>query len=102
MDFNEYLISKKIDPEAFRVGDPERYGEFDKLFGLIHPNSFTSQKLFLINGIRRLYPLPEDKWIKNKPKAPKPGKPVMKKPAVPVKPTGSKPKFRPKPIIKKK
>jgi len=60
--FEEYLISKKIDQEAFREGEPLRYAEWEKEFNLIHPNSFTLQKLHLINPIRRKYQL------KNEPK----------------------------------
>ncbi len=57
MDFNEFLINKKIDPIKFQQGDPERWEEFKLLFGQVHPASFTSQKLFLINIIRRKFPV---------------------------------------------
>ncbi|WP_421875189.1 hypothetical protein [Marinoscillum sp.] len=74
MNLRTYLISKKIDPDLMKSGDPERYKEFNKLFTQMHPDSFTSQKLFLINKLRRKYKLekePEEKVIK-KPKAVKP------------------------------
>jgi len=99
MEFEEYLISKKIDPADFKKNEPDQYQSFAHLFSQMHPDSFTMQKLFLINGIRRTFPLPPEKWVKEKSISPKPAKPVMKKPAPP---SGSKPKFRPKPIIKKK
>ncbi|MEJ2005222.1 MAG: hypothetical protein P8X57_09725 [Cyclobacteriaceae bacterium] len=99
MEFDDYLISKKIDPEAFKKNEPDQYQEFAGLFMQMHPQSFTMQKLYLINGIRRSFPLPPEKWVKDKPAASKPAKPVIKKPKAP---SGSKPKFRPKPIIKKK
>ena len=131
MEFKEYLISKKIDPEAFKKNEPDQYQDFVKLFGKMHPDSFTMQKLFLINGIRRTFPLPEEKWASAKQTPSKPAKPVVRKPAAaagakPAKPvvkkpdmssgekttkpvvkktdnsSGAKPKFRPKPIIKKK
>ena len=60
MDFKNYLIKKKIDPEAFAKGQPDRYEEFKVLFDQVHPDSFTAQKLFLINPIRRTYPLKEE------------------------------------------
>ncbi len=59
MEFTEYLGSKNIDPKKFLGADPEMYQELKKLFDQVHPNSFTAQKLFLINAIRRKYPLVE-------------------------------------------
>jgi hypothetical protein len=59
LDFSEYLKSKKIDPVAFKKGDEIRFNEFKNLFDQVHPNSFTQQKLFLINKIRRKYILSE-------------------------------------------
>lgn len=56
-DFETYLAAKKIDSKAFREGDPEKWQEFKALFEQVHPTSFTAQKLFLINSIRRSYPL---------------------------------------------
>jgi len=99
MEFDEYLIGKKIDPVRYRENEPDQYEVFSNLFKEMHPASFTMQKLYLINGIRRTYPLPPEKWAKENPRAAQPAaKPVVKKPAT----GGSKPKFRPKPIIKKK
>lgn len=57
MDFEDYLIGKKIDPAGFRSTEPERYQEFRAIFEQVHPDSFTAQKLFLINKIRRQYPV---------------------------------------------
>jgi hypothetical protein len=59
MSFEEYCISKKIDAQAFSAN--ERYSELKALFEQISPNSFTQQKLFIINEIRRQYPLQEQK-----------------------------------------
>ena len=59
MTFKEYLHAKKIDPKGFALGEPDRFREFKLLFEQVHPDSFTAQKLFLINSIRRRYPLPE-------------------------------------------
>ena len=60
-DFHLYLISKKIDPSAFEQGEKPRYQEFERAFTHIHPTSFTAQKLFLLNKLRRkfLYEKPE-------------------------------------------
>ena len=60
-DFHLYLISKKIDPSAFEQGNTALYREFEMAFAHIHPASFTAQKLFLLNKLRRkfLYEKPE-------------------------------------------
>lgn len=57
MDFQEYLKEKKIDPVKFQRSEPLLYAELAGLFGQLHPASFTAQKLFLINPIRRKYRL---------------------------------------------
>ncbi len=59
--FHLYLISKKIDPSAFEQGEKALYQEFERAFTHIHPASFTAQKLFLLNKLRRkfLYEKPE-------------------------------------------
>jgi hypothetical protein len=78
MEWEAYLEQKKIDPVAYQQRDPQQYEEFKELFYQMHPNSFTAQKLFLINTVRRLNPL----------QATAPEKMTVKK--------GSKPVFRPK------
>jgi hypothetical protein len=57
MTFEEYLASKKIDSVAFSVEEPDRWKEWSSLFEAMNPASFTSQKLYLINPVRRKYPL---------------------------------------------
>jgi len=57
MDWEEYCVSKKIDSEAFRQGEAEHWAELKSIFEQVHPNSFTEQKKFLINDIRRKYHL---------------------------------------------
>jgi len=57
--FEEYLKKKKIDSDAFREAEAETWLEWKKLYERMHPDSFTSQKLFLINPVRRKYPLIE-------------------------------------------
>jgi len=57
MTFEEYLISKKIDRESFQKAEPTLFESWKNEFALLHPNSFTSQKLYLVNPIRRKYPL---------------------------------------------
>jgi len=64
MSFDEYLVKKKIDPRAFGAGEPSQYDGFKTLFDQVHPDSFTAQKLFLINKIRRAYPLQELETVK--------------------------------------
>ncbi len=53
MEFLDYLKSKKIDPEKFKKADRETFEIFQSEFEQMHPASFTAQKLFLINKIRR-------------------------------------------------
>ncbi len=59
MRFEEYLHDKKIDSRAFQKQEPERWQELKEVFDLIHPNSFTVQKKFLINDLRRKFLLTE-------------------------------------------
>lgn len=55
MDFEKYLAEKKIDANQFQQADPERYAEWEREFEQISPASFTVQKKFLLNDIRRKY-----------------------------------------------
>lgn len=81
MEFDDYLQNKKIDLGKFKEELPKQYVEWHQLFNQIHPESFTQQKLFLINKLRRKYPLTEKEDIK------KPSKPKMAKPKIkPLKP----------------
>ncbi len=93
MTFEEYLISKKIDSAAFRAAEPDRWNEWNNLFPDLSTASFTSQKLFLINPIRRKYQLkdspPEQKQAPEVP-------PVVTNPAEANKPKVAKPVFKPK------
>lgn len=57
MTFEEYLISKKIDSAKFRLAEPDAWNNWRMAFEQMHPNSFTAQKLYLINPTRRKYPL---------------------------------------------
>lgn len=76
MEWEVYLEQKKIDALAYQQQDPLQYEEFRALFYQMHPNSFTAQKLFLINGIRRQYPLQAAEA--DKPEVKKAAKPVFK------------------------
>lgn len=84
MQFDDYLKEKKIDPEQFKISEPDQYEEFLSIFDQVHPNSFTQQKLFLINQIRRRFQLKEQKEVK-KPPVTKAIKPKIK----PLKPKTS-------------
>lgn len=59
MSFEEYCQSKKIDPQLFKNKEPERFEEWKQIFNTVSINSFTQQKLFLINETRRKYKLTE-------------------------------------------
>jgi len=112
MLFEEYCTSKKIDATLFKTNDIQLYTELEQLFSLVHPNSFTQQKLFLINNIRRKYQLPFVPKAEKAPKVetPKPAsKPIENqeiKASISTETAYSQPKkpaFKPviKPIIKK-
>lgn len=88
--FAAYLGSKKIDSDAFRKAEPDLWNAWKSEFEKMHANSFTVQKLNLINPIRRKYHLatPEEpkspttpqtpKPPSAAPAAPRPGRPVIK------------------------
>lgn len=53
MTFNEYLTSKKIDPESFKTWNLSQYQEWERAFAQYHPDSFTMQFKFVLNNTRR-------------------------------------------------
>lgn len=55
MEFDEYLTQKKIDATAFKTNEPDKYSEWKELFEAVSPESFTAQKKFLMNPMRRRY-----------------------------------------------
>jgi hypothetical protein len=57
VNFEEYLSGKKINSEAFKQAETDRWHDWNNQFAQVHPDSFTLQKLNLINPIRRKYPL---------------------------------------------
>lgn len=75
-DFEAYLRSKKIDPVKFKSAEKVQFEAFEKLYNQVHPESFTQQKLFLINKIRRQYIL-EDAEIEVPKASPKKMKPKI-------------------------
>lgn len=78
ISFREYLLAKKIDAHSFRQSEELLFEEMKDYFMNVHPESFTAQKLFLINAIRRKYLLKETEIENAKPKTPL--KPKHKKP----------------------
>ena len=60
MIFEDYLISKKIDRNLFQNLDSDLFKSWESTFNQIHPLSFTEQNKFIINKIRRKYPIKED------------------------------------------
>ena len=71
IDFITYLTSKKIDAGKFKGVEPELYQKLEGIFSQANPDSFTAQKLFLINPIRRKY------WLESQVET-APSKPKMK------------------------
>ena len=57
MVFEEYLEQKNINSERFLWENPEYFQELKALFNQMNPESFTAQKKFLINPLRRKYQL---------------------------------------------
>jgi hypothetical protein len=55
LEFKEYLHSKKIDSDAFVKAEGTQYDYLKNYFDQVSPSSFTAQKLFLINDLRRKY-----------------------------------------------
>lgn len=87
--FEAYLASKKIDSVAFRSAEPELWESWKEEFEAMHPNSFTVQKLNLINPVRRKYHLGQVPVVKSaEPGAqatgPQPPSQPAAKPAKPV------------------
>ncbi len=79
MNFEEYLISKKIDDQSFRAAEPGLWNEWNRLFEVMSPASFTAQKLYLINPIRRKYQLKNTEPVSDQKKDSAPAsKPVMR------------------------
>ena len=84
MKFQEYLRQKKIDPKKFHESAPAQFMEWKVIFDQVHPDSFTQQKLFLINQVRRMYKLEEAEVVTKS--APKP---AMRPKIKPLKPKTS-------------
>ncbi|ELR69745.1 hypothetical protein C900_04722 [Fulvivirga imtechensis AK7] len=107
-DFQDYLYKKKIDSDAFKKAEPVQWQVWKEIFDQVHPDSFTAQKLYLINPLRRQYPFIGERdaiTMKEKPK-----KPVMKPRAASTEstkeedrkdqPVKAKPKMAVKPKVK--
>jgi hypothetical protein len=61
MTFSEYLQSKKIDEISFSANDSSTFHAWKNLFEQISVSSFTDQKKFKINQIRRKFLLISEK-----------------------------------------
>jgi hypothetical protein len=107
VDFEAYLISKKIDSAEFLKAEPVLWSSWKIEFEQMHPLSFTAQKLYLINPIRRKYLLKHEPAKVVTPPVEKPTEqpnvsaatteqPVVKTPSSP-KPVVPRPVFKPKP-----
>ena len=80
MTFQEYCASKKIDSSLFEKGDHSLFRELESVYVQMHPDSFTSQKKFLLNGLRKKYQLTEVEQNLVKPVLAKPSpKPIIGK-----------------------
>ncbi len=99
VNFEDYLISKKIDSRAFHGSEPALWENWKVEFEQMHPNSFTAQKLYLINPIRRKYTLKIEPVVKAETQSSSATTESSSgpKPEVASKPAAPKPVFRPKP-----
>lgn len=61
MTFSEYLISKNIDEKSFSSQDNSTFLAWKNLFEQVSPSSFTDQKKFKINPVRRKHLLKLEK-----------------------------------------
>lgn len=57
MNFEAYCNTKKIDHQKFSKSEPTLFVDLKDQFEQMSVESFTQQKLFLINPIRRKYPI---------------------------------------------
>ena len=55
MRFEDYCHSKHIDYAKLKMEQPSLLQELEDYFDQVHPESFTQQKKFLINPLRREY-----------------------------------------------
>ena len=93
MRWEEYLASKKIDSNLFKQQEERVWASWKALFDQMHPNSFTAQKLYLINSIRRKYPLVQTEVVEKEPSSKPKAKPKINM---------TKPKLaKSKPVFKK-
>jgi hypothetical protein len=60
MEFSDYLVQKNICSTSFSAGDPDLFQTWSSTYNLLHPASFTEQNKFIINKIRRKYPLKKE------------------------------------------
>jgi hypothetical protein len=81
MTFEEFLVQKRIDSAAFKLAEEVQWAEWKKIFEELSLASFTAQKLYLINPIRRRFPLREVPAVpKTEPPTVGPRKPVLPRP----------------------
>jgi hypothetical protein len=97
MKFEDYLTSKKIDSGLFRERQPDVWLSWKKEFEQLNLNSFTAQKLYLLNPVRRKYLLKSDNDLTSSPGEESAGS-VGKKVPVTARPVvkSAKPIFKPK------
>lgn len=68
-EFENFLEKKKINSKTFKENDPAKWKKWAEAFSQQHPASFVAQQLYLINAIRRTYPLSEKEEASNEQKA---------------------------------
>jgi hypothetical protein len=81
MDFQAFLVKKRIDGDAFRTQRPQEWERYAQVFAEIGEVSFDQQKKFLFNPWRIAFPASEPlpQQLSQSYTPPK-MKPIMKKP----------------------
>jgi hypothetical protein len=64
--FLDFLEKKNIDKDSFRIQDQALYEKWKDLFSQVFEESFVMQQKFLINPVRRKYPLVQHLALKAK------------------------------------
>ncbi|MEM6261951.1 MAG: hypothetical protein AAGI38_05550 [Bacteroidota bacterium] len=91
--FEDFLIQKRIDPQAFRMARSEEFAQYAFLFEKMGAKSFDHQKKFYFNLLRKeflLAQIPEIAKVA----------PTTQKPVKPAGPVTKAPPMKRKPVMK--
>lgn len=99
LSFTEFFTKKKIDINALEKAQPDLYQEFDRDYALMGEKSFDHSKKFWFNRLRKEYLLEEMEIpVAKVPEIKITKEDIKKEASVESRPTGFKPKFKPKSV----